>query len=119
MNDSKSAKFDLRTLQRDDDNLPSLAALQSGDKAPSLVDIQSDRPELPSLKSFQSDENVSYDKQQEGSRAVQSRHRQRGTLLIMRSHRSLEETNTEAAGEKTKTTLQMMNTHKSMEQPNP
>ena len=73
MNDSKTSKFDLRSLQRN--ALPSLADLQSGQPhsltfpiplltlvlgctIPSLVDIQSDRPELPSLKTFQSDENV-------------------------------------------------------------
>ena len=31
----------------------------------SLVDIQSDRPELPSLKTFQSSENVDYEPEEE------------------------------------------------------
>ena len=85
MNDSSICKFDLGTLQRDNDTLPSLADLQSGQLyfqqnsnlfylvSPlvlgctllSLVDIQSDRPELPSLKTFQSSENVDYEPEEE------------------------------------------------------
>ena len=75
----RCGKFDLVTLQGDSDHLPSLATLQSGarlelvcvlelemnlhnlcagSKAPSLQDIQMERPGLPSLNTFQSDETL-------------------------------------------------------------
>ena len=91
----------------------------AGDKAPSLVDIQSDRPELPSLKTFQSDENVSRGGEESGAiKPVQSRHRQRGDLRLMRSHRSLEEDREPQEG-RNKPSLKMMRSFKSVDQPNP
>ena len=53
-----SAKFDLRSLQSSSVDLPSLEELQCHMRAPSLQDMQMDRPELPSLSSFQSDEDM-------------------------------------------------------------
>ena len=90
-----------------------------GSPAPSLVDIQSDRPELPSLKTFQSEENVSCVREECGEmRVVQSRHRQRGELSQMRSHRSLDLDGETQPGTN-KQALQMMRAFKSVDHSNP
>ena len=53
-----AAKFDLRSLQSDSADLPSVSELQSEQRIPSLQDLQMERPELPSLQTFQSNEQL-------------------------------------------------------------
>jgi len=53
-----SIRFDLRSIQSDSFDLPSVSEFQSMERIPSLQDLQEDRPDLPSLRSFQSNEKL-------------------------------------------------------------
>ena len=53
-----SSRFDLRSIQSDSVDLPSVSEFQSLERIPSLQDLQGDRPDLPSLRSFQSNEKL-------------------------------------------------------------
>jgi len=117
-NVEKLKKFDLRSLQLENDDLPSLTVLQSECKAPSLFDLQMDRPDLPSLKCFQSDEDVFncpglksiqsddkltkakcnelelVNKMNKAHLGANSKYKRRGTFSLMRDYKSMDETTT-------------------------
>jgi len=86
---SKSV-FSLTSLQQDSVDLPSVTQLQSMDRLPSLQDLQTDRPGLPSLHLFQSLQDLERSASVHNTNKLVGRARARQQQFWLRKYQSVD-----------------------------